>query len=236
MANKDDRSRYLTTGERIRNFTGWAFALAIFLELIALPFYHSLNQVQSGPTEKPFTIAKQTIKPPPTPPPPTPTPPPTPQPRQTPQHVVHPNPRPLLVHPPPVHSQGAGSQTQTHYTPPPNASVNGNPQGTATASPAAATPASCPNPNREATVISKATADYPQSAQELNLGDVTVEIKVTVGASGTLQDATVYSSSHNMAIDQAALRAARESTYAPKLVNCVPTVGIYLFDVTFTMN
>ncbi len=36
-----------------------------------------------------------------------------------------------------------------------------------------------------------------------------------------------------MAIDQAALRAARESTYSPKLVDCSPTTGDYLFRADF---
>ncbi len=36
-----------------------------------------------------------------------------------------------------------------------------------------------------------------------------------------------------MAIDQAALRAARQSTYSPKLVNCSPTTGDYIFRADF---
>jgi hypothetical protein len=36
-----------------------------------------------------------------------------------------------------------------------------------------------------------------------------------------------------MAIDQAALRAARESNYSPKLVDCQPTQGDYLFRADF---
>jgi TonB family protein len=75
--------------------------------------------------------------------------------------------------------------------------------------------------------------DYPDSAKELNLGEVTVQVEVTVGASGNLVSASVYKSSNNMAMDQAALRAARQSAYAPHLVDCVPTQGDYLFSATF---
>lgn len=228
------KGRYLTTGEKIRNFTGWAFALAVFLELIALPFYHQYGSSEAEATEKPITITKQTIKPPPTPPPPTPTPPPTPQPHQTPQpqvHQVQPQLRVNLQH---VHSSGAGPATE-HYVPPKNGSENGVPQGQGTPPPAPpATPASCPDPNREAHVVDQAAADYPEAAQELGLGDVTVEVKVTVGPSGELVGEEIYQSGHNAEIDREALRVARASTYAPKLVNCQPTTGDYLFLVEFT--
>ena len=75
--------------------------------------------------------------------------------------------------------------------------------------------------------------DYPESAKEIGLGPVSVEIEVTVGPSGNLVGAKIYKSGNNMAIDQAALRAARESTYSPKLVDCQPTTGDYLFKADF---
>ncbi len=75
--------------------------------------------------------------------------------------------------------------------------------------------------------------DYPESARDLGLGAVTVEVEVTVAPSGNLVDAKVYKSSSNMSIDQAALRAARQSTYSPKLVDCQPTQGDYLFRADF---
>jgi TonB family protein len=54
-----------------------------------------------------------------------------------------------------------------------------------------------------------------------------------VGPSGNLVGTKIYKSSNNMAIDQAALRAARQSTYSPKLVNCQPVEGDYLFRADF---
>jgi periplasmic protein TonB len=238
MANKDDKGHYLTTGERIRNFTGWAFALAILLELITAPFAHQYGGNAQQAKEVVTQIRHIKVKPPPTPPPPTPTPPPTPQPHTTPQPHVQTNNRPVLVHPPKVTTNGAGGNQQTYHAPK-NACSGPNCTGTATqtAPPApVATQASCPVPNKAATVIDKADAEYPESVEELNLGNVDVGVEVTVGASGQLQAASIYSSSHNSQLDQSALRAARSSTYSPELVNCVPTVGTYLFLVTFSQD
>jgi TonB family protein len=87
----------------------------------------------------------------------------------------------------------------------------------------------CATPNAEATVTNPVRPEYPESAKEIGLGPVTVEVEVVVGPTGNLSRASIYKSSNNMAIDQAALRAARESSYSPKLVNCQPTQGDYLF-------
>ena len=109
-------------------------------------------------------------------------------------------------------------------------------QGTGTPAPAASvgTPKpQCANPNVEATVTNPVQPDYPESARDLGLGAVTVEVEVTVGPSGNLVSAKVYKSSSNMAVDQAALRAARQSTYSPKLIDCSPTTGDYLFRADF---
>lgn len=235
---KDDgpQGRYITTGERIRNFTGWAFVIAIFLELIALPFYHQYGNTHEEATEAPFVVKHlQTLKPPPTPPPPTPTPPPTPQPHQTPQHHVVPQQQRLRVNLQHVTSHGAGPSEQT-YTPPPHSSTNGVPMGTATTAPPApvSTPASCPNPNQEAHTVEQAQPDYPESAQELGLGPVTVVVIVTVGPSGNLVNATIGSDpAHNSAIEQEALRVARTTTYAPHLVDCKPVTSDYQYVIDF---
>lgn len=92
----------------------------------------------------------------------------------------------------------------------------------------------CSNPNVEVTVTSPVQPDYPASARDLGLGTVTVDVEVTVGASGNVIGALVSRSSSNMAIDQAVLRAARESTYSPRLVDCHPTQGNFLFRANLT--
>jgi TonB family protein len=94
-------------------------------------------------------------------------------------------------------------------------------------------PAACANPFQDATVTKPVTPDFPDSARGLGLGPMTVLIQVIVGPSGTPIAAMLYRSSGNMAIDQAALRAARASTYAPKLVNCAPAQGNCIFRAEF---
>ncbi len=234
----EQSGRYLTTGERIRNFTGWAFAIAVFLELVAVPFYHHYGHPASEQTERPITITKETIKPPPTPPPPTPTPPPTPVPRQTPQHQVVSPPRPVLVHPPKLTNNSGQGHVEQRYIPPKNACTGPSCTGaaTSTAPPAspAPTPAACPDPNQEAHTIEQAQPNYPQSASELGLGPVTVVVIVTVGPTGNLVGATIGSDpAHNSAIEQEALRVARTTTYAPHLVNCKPVTSEYQYVIDF---
>ena len=87
----------------------------------------------------------------------------------------------------------------------------------------------CTTPNAEATVTNAVEA-YPASARDLGFGrSVTVEIEVTVGAVGNLLRTRLVKSSGSASLDDAAVRAARESTYSPKFVNCRPTQGNYLF-------
>jgi TonB family protein len=65
---------------------------------------------------------------------------------------------------------------------------------------------------------------------------VSVFVEVTIDAQGRLVDTKIYRSSGNAAIDQAALRAARQSSYAPKIVDCVPVEGTYIFHADFQPN
>jgi TonB family protein len=92
----------------------------------------------------------------------------------------------------------------------------------------------CPEPNREAGVTVAHQPDYPRSAK--GLAYVAVQIEVTIDPSGNLVAAHVYKSSGNLAIDDAALKAASLSKYSPKLVNCQGTTGYYLFRADFDPN
>jgi|HubBroStandDraft_2_1064218.scaffolds.fasta_scaffold228580_1 TonB family protein len=233
-------SRYITTSERVGNFIGIAIVLSLAIHLAVGAFLPNLaNQHENNEVEK-VSMAKRTKVRVPTPPPkPTPTPPPTP----TPNPQVTPPPKKQVVEPKPlkvnlVHttSNSAGASTENTVSQPKTGSENGAPGGNGTAAPAAPveTPKpACANPNVEATVTSPVQPDYPESAKDLGLGAVSVEVEVTVGPSGNLVTASVYKSSNNMSIDQAALRAARQSTYSPKLINCSPTTGNYLFRADF---
>lgn len=62
---------------------------------------------------------------------------------------------------------------------------------------------------------------------------VTVDVLATVSPQGSLIEAHVVKTSHDAAIDLAALGAARQSRYAAKVVNCKPTTGHYLLRVKF---
>ena len=83
-------------------------------------------------------------------------------------------------------------------------------------------------------------------------GEVQVRVDLTIGPDGKLIDARISQSSGNMALDEAALNAARASTYRPKLiavpvrrqagksqpsaddgVTCEAVTGTYRFVVTF---
>lgn len=90
----------------------------------------------------------------------------------------------------------------------------------------------CANPNQDAHVISAVTPTLPSSARDLH-GTVVVLIELSIGSDGAVKDATVYKSSANRAMDAEALRVARASMYAPKIVRCVQTTGSYLFRVDF---
>jgi TonB family protein len=232
-------SRYITTSERVGSFIGVAIILSLVIHLAVGAFLPNLaNQHENTEVEKVSMTHKIKVRVPTPPPKPTPTPPPTPTPN--PQNTPPPKkpveqPKPLKVNLVHTTTNTAGGSTENTVSQPKTGSENGAPAGTgnATSAPAATPKPACANPNVEATVTSPVQPDYPESAKDLGLGAVSVEVEVTVGPSGNLVSASVYKSSNNMSIDQAALRAARQSTYSPKLINCSPTTGNYLFRADF---
>ena len=234
MAEK--KSPFITTGETVRNFVGWAFLLSVLVHFLILPLLPNMkNHAEDQQVEQVSVQKKVKIKVP-TPPPPTPTPPPTPPPHSTPppkQAPVQPQLKMNVVKT--TNTKGAPS-TENSYVAPKNGTENGVPAGQGTASPVPGTPepAKCAVPYKEATAVNSVPPDYPDSAKDLGLGEVTVLIKVTVGANNQLIDASVYQSGHNMAMDQSALRAARQTTYSAKIVNCVPVQDSYIFHADFS--
>jgi TonB family protein len=245
MPNKD-RSPFITTGEKLKSFIIPAFVISLVVHFVLIPIFPRMTQHNEEQTVEKVSVTKKIVVKVPTPPPPTPTPPPpktTPPPKQQPK--TQPKVR-LKIQPPKTTSNNAStSETTTKYVPPVTGSENGNPSGTvASAAPAPPAPTeppgtpkpACKTPYQDATATNPVTPDYPDSAREMGLGEVQVTVEVTIGPSGNLQDAKIAQSGNNMAIDQAALSAARQSTYAPKIVNCQPVVGTYLFKVTFDPN
>jgi TonB family protein len=82
---------------------------------------------------------------------------------------------------------------------------------------AAATPC-----DRDATVSHQVAPEYPQTARETGLGRVTATVRVYITPHGTVGALRVIDSTGNGDIDRAALRAAAESTYLPRMKNCKP--------------
>lgn len=115
--------------------------------------------------------------------------------------------------------------------------------------PAAVSDTDCPRDARVAGVVSVA---WPNGTRVYGSGGVTVTVDLDIAPDGSLESARIVQSSGNMALDQAALAAARQSTYLPKLVevrrqakagespaeakSCVAVKGKYLFRVTFDPN
>ena len=241
---KNNESPYITTGERIRSFIGWAFVISIAIHFLAAPFLKNMTQHTEQQEVEKVSVTKKIIVKPPTPPPPTPTPPP---PKETPKPQVKPQTQPqpkLKLNVPKTSSNKSSSSSETKYVPPAQGSEQGNPSGQGTAPPAPPAPSApagtpkpaCKTPYQDATAVNPVTPEYPDSAREQGLGEVQVTVVVTIAPSGSLENATIGQSGGNMAIDQAALSAARQSTYAPKIVNCQPVEGTYNFKVTFDPN
>ena len=241
---KNNNSPFITTGERVANFMGWAFVISLFIHFMLGPLLPRLNQHTEDQTVETVSVTKKIQVKVPTPPPPTPTPPPpktTPPPKPQPQKQQQ---TVLKVNTVKTHSQSNTTSSESKYVAPPQGSENGVPQGTvasappapvSTAPPGTPKPA-CKTPYQDATVVNQVTPEYPDQARDLGLGEVQVAVEVTISPSGSLVDAKIAQSANNMSMDQAAIAAAKQSTYAPKVVNCQPVQGDYLFRVTFDPN
>ena len=149
----------------------------------------------------------------------------------------------LKVEPPKTTSQSQGGATESQYNVK-SGSQEGVPQGTQATGPPAApvaaapTPAptpsrpACANPNVDAVATDKVTPDMPEIARQMGATG-TAQIKVTLDETGKVTDTTIYKSTNNKALDNAALTAAKQSRYAPEVRNCVKVAGSYLYTVTF---
>ena len=65
------------------------------------------------------------------------------------------------------------------------------------------------------------------------MGPVVVYVDVTVEPDGHVSKTLVTKSSNNMAVDQAAVKAARATTYSPKIMGCQAMTGIFIFRADF---
>lgn len=101
----------------------------------------------------------------------------------------------------------------------------------ASASPAA-TPA-CRIPFMDVELSQRVSPRYPENAR-LHPGSVAVVlVLLTVDPTGAVLRASVSHSSGDVFVDEAAIAAARTSTYRPKIVDCEAAAGTYIFRADF---
>jgi TonB family protein len=93
----------------------------------------------------------------------------------------------------------------------------------------------CQWPNVEADVLQQAQPDFPDAARGIR-GTLQAVITVNLSAEGQMTSAAMFRSTGNMTLDQAALAAARQSTYLPAVKDCKRVPGTYYFKVTYETN
>jgi protein TonB len=238
----------------------WGLGVSIVLHAILGPIVGRYRAPETEATQISVVTLSQraTVKlPTPTP---TPRPPPTPPPdRITPPPHQTPPPAPVRAPPPQAHLRinvlkpmskpKRAAPSEPKYADKPG-SQQGVPQGTLVSAPAVApqsghdvgagaaavpptpTPPACAVPNVAATATQLAQPVYPESAQQLGISGA-VEVLVSLAPDGGVTDATIYKTSGSAALDQAAIRAARASTYSPDIVDCQAVAGTYTFHVSF---
>jgi TonB family protein len=90
----------------------------------------------------------------------------------------------------------------------------------------------CAVPKAPAAATYKATPEMPEIARQAGASG-TAQILVNLDDSGRVVSASIYTSTRNSALDNAALQAAQQSRYSPAIDNCAKTAGSYLYIVTF---
>ena len=226
MSAKDPKTPP-TPRERTQNFLLYGFAISIVLHLLAGPLI-KFNRTPEQ-TEKVETVKIDKI--PTTPPHQTPEPP---KPKEIRINTLKTN----------AHSGGPSEESNTHT----EGSTNGVPQGSPTGAPTTAPivptappapptpspppPPTCAVPNADAKTVNAVQAETPSIAQQQGIsGEVT--IIVSLDANSKLVSAKVDRSPSAM-LNNAALNAAKSSTYKTRVVNCQPVADSYRFIVEFT--
>jgi TonB family protein len=91
----------------------------------------------------------------------------------------------------------------------------------------------CTLSNAPASTIAAAVPEVPAVLQVNGLASGTTMVQVDIDAEGHVLDTSIAKTSGVYGLDQAALKAARASTFAPQVRNCVGVAGSYLFEVDF---
>lgn len=249
MPEKDPITTGPSNAARIRGFVYYAFLISFLIHFAVGPLLprfeqrHETEKVEKVSVEKKIkVVVKQT--PPPTPPP-TPTPPPqkqTPPPVKSTPAPVQPKIKINTVKTKNDTASGPSEKVNTLT----EGSTEGNPKGTvnsaapvaATQAPPAPTPTpappkpACANPNVKAKTVNPVTPDTPEMARQQGATGV-AQVQVDLSATSKINSVKIYKSAGNPALDQAALTAARQSSFQTDIVDCVPQAASYIYVVEF---
>ena len=215
-------------GKRNGRVLAAALAVSLALHAVLATFVH-VRFVEAAPYEIPPVITHITIHP-------KLTPPPKPhlvalahhpvqsvhRPVQPPHVALNPNGVVAIAPPEATGEPTAPGNTGT------TGGVIGQPPG-----PVGPPAPACSDPNAEAKTIVAVSPDAPSSAYGAS-SDVTAMIKVDLDPSGRILGVSVYRSAGSLELDQAAMQAARQSTYSPEMRDCQAVPGSYLFKVEFS--
>jgi periplasmic protein TonB len=251
MASNNGPQPPVSTAEKAKNFLAYGFVISIALHLIVGPFIHFERTQTTEEQPQKVTVIKVPT-PPPTPPPtptPKPTPPPTPPPKATPPPKQTPAPvQPKIkintIKQTAKSNNGPTERGNTHT----EGVTQGIPQGIGTGPPSTAppatpapatatpkptpTPLACAHPNVPAGTDRAVEPDMPAMAQQQGItGDV--QVVVSLDQTSHVTQAKIQSSP-SVVLNQAALSAARQSTFHTEVRNCQPIAADYLFVVTFS--
>jgi TonB family protein len=202
----------------------WAFGISILAHAIFALVTH-IPRVEAAPEKLPTHIRIDTMVMH------TPAPTPTPQPPQPHVRAVAQTNTAPRVHVSVPHVSGPASQSTSGpaVVATSGTDIAGDPNALATASAMPPRPA-CSVPNAPAHTLSAAMPQTPDGVEGL---PATAEVQVTLDTTGRVTDLRIYRSAYNQQLDRAAIAAAKASTYAPALVDCLPSGGTYLFTVEF---
>ncbi len=200
---------------RANRYLWWALAISIVLHIFVALFFHrnplglrsGVARITVQALPRPLTIAHQTPVPP--------TPPPTPPPRA--RRVVAP---PL--------SKRSGQGRAIRAVPPTPA-----PSPPPTPKPAPSPALACLAASTSPRMLAEPTAPPIDPATRAQRTTGTSVIAIAIDARGALSDATIQSSSGNVALDVLALQMAKNAQYAPATHDCRDVAGTMLFRVKF---
>jgi TonB family protein len=101
---------------------------------------------------------------------------------------------------------------------------------------ASPSPAAAGQCDQDAHVVKAAIPSIEGLSQETLMQHLTTEMQVAVAADGSVKSVSVSKSSGYLDFDMAAVRAAKRTTYAPKLADCRPVDGIATFKASLAPN